>query len=238
MTIEFLFPEFCNLYGDQANIRYLKACAPDIEILYTDNRSVPKFADTAVDMIYMGSMPEDKQILAIQRLEPYKPRLKDLMEQGTVFLITGNAMEILGEYIADSREKVTALGLFPFHADRNYKKRLNMICWGQFRDMKIVGYKSQFSVCRGTFPAPFIEILGGFGNDETDRNEGFTYKNLFATYLLGPILVLNPPFTKHLLRLMGHDDTLAFEQEAFEAYNFRVKQMEDPEAVFSMGEHG
>ena len=32
MRAEILFPEVCNLYGDLANIRYLKACCPELEM--------------------------------------------------------------------------------------------------------------------------------------------------------------------------------------------------------------
>ena len=58
MRVEVLFPEFCNLFGDTGNIRFLKASAPDMEIINTDNCSVPYFVDNDVDMIYIGSMSE------------------------------------------------------------------------------------------------------------------------------------------------------------------------------------
>ena len=52
--------------------------------------------------------------------------------------------------------------------------------------------------------------------------------NLLATALTGPLLVLNPPFTKALLRMMGaEDDALAFEEAAMEAYRVRVAEFSD-----------
>ena len=42
---------------------------------------------------------------------------------------------------------------------------------------------------------------------------------------MGPILVLNPPFTKYILNLMGAGDVkLAFEAENMEAYEQRKKE--------------
>ena len=38
MKIEILYPELCNLNGDMGNIRYLKKCVPEIEILETTIR--------------------------------------------------------------------------------------------------------------------------------------------------------------------------------------------------------
>ena len=48
-----------------------------------------------------------------------------------------------------------------------------------------------------------------------------------ATYLTGPLLVLNPPFTKALLRELGAPDTLAFEQAATDAYQARLAEFRD-----------
>ncbi len=241
MRIEVLFPEFGNLYGDSANMRYIQASAPDIEIINTDNRSTPVFAHEDVDMIYIGSMTESKQEIAVERLSEYKDRLKELIDKGVVVLATGNAMELFGEYIQDGEQKIPMLGIFPFHAQRQFREiRHNSMFIGRFEDIKIVGYKSQFSDCIGEFKDYFIDVIGGYGNSnkQSDKKEGIHYKNFFATYLLGPLLVLNPLFTKHLLTLMGHEGTLAFEKEAMEAYNERVECLEDESTVFWMDEHG
>ena len=36
MKIEMLYPEVCNLFGDISNIKYLKKCLPDAEIIKTE----------------------------------------------------------------------------------------------------------------------------------------------------------------------------------------------------------
>lgn len=240
MRVEILFPEFGNLFGDSGNICFLKASAPDIEFINTDNRSVPKFVSEDVDMIYIGSMSEKKQEIAVERLMPYKERIKQLIEKGVVFLVTGNAIELFGECIRDNGKEIGMLGIFPFYAEREIQEiRHNSMFIGKYKDIKLVGYKSQFSSCIGKFEHPFIEVTGGYGNSNKadDRYEGINYNNFFATYLLGPFLVLNPPFTKHILRIMGHDDSLAFEKEAMDAYNERVDCLEDESTVFWMDEH-
>ena len=242
MLIEILFPEFGNYFGDSGNIRYLQASAPEAEFVITDNRSVPRFVTEDVDMIYIGSMSEKKQEIAVERLLPYKDRLRELIEKGVIVLATGNAMELFGECINDGDEKIPMLGMFPFYSDRCIREiRHNSMFIGKYKDMKIVGYKSQFSSCKcKSADYPFIQVTGGYGNNTDspdDKNEGINYKNFFATYLLGPFLVLNPLFTKHLLRLMGHSGDLAFECEAMAAYNERVNCLEDESTVFWMDEH-
>ena len=114
MKIEILFPEFCNLFGDIGNIKYLKECLPDEEFIETSFQSEPRFISEDVDFIYMGAMTERIQEKVIEKFMPHKQRINDLIENGTVFLFTGNAMEVLGEYIEDDGRKIKCLGLFNF----------------------------------------------------------------------------------------------------------------------------
>ena len=65
MKIEMLYPEVCNLFGDISNIKYLKKCLPDAEIIKTEINSEPAFVTQDIDMIYMGPMPENIQMLDI-----------------------------------------------------------------------------------------------------------------------------------------------------------------------------
>lgn len=238
MTIEVLYPELGGLYGDMANVRYLQACVPEAEVLYTDNQTRPRFVDQQVDLLYLSSMPEPYQVMAIERLRPYVRQLMERIEGGMAVLATGNALELFGEYILDQGQRIPCLNCFPFHAERNMDQRHNSMFLGRFEDIPVVGYKSQFSFCYGSFPAPFLTVTGGFGNNPKDITEGFRFHNLFATYLLGPFLVLNPLFTKYLLGLLGHHGPLAFEPEVLAAYEFRLRHLEEPGVNFLMGEHG
>ena len=110
MTIEFLYPELCNLYGDRGNMDYLRRCLPaDTRQTYMGDE--PWFVQHEVDLIYMCSMTERSQERIIQALAPYRERLKDLMAGGTHFLLTGNAMEVFGKTIRDGEKTISGLGL-------------------------------------------------------------------------------------------------------------------------------
>ena len=68
----------------------------------------------------------------------------------------------------------------------------------------------------------------GVGRRPGSAGEGFRRGGLMATYLIGPLLVLNPPFTKWLLRELGaKSDDLAFEDTAVAAYNARLAEFRD-----------
>ena len=114
MKIEILYPEICNLYGDIANIRFLKESIPEAEIIGTPLQGRPRFLDEPVDMVYMGTTTENGQILALEQLRFLREQIAEHIEKGTNFLITGNAMELFGERIEEDGEEVArGLGIFP-----------------------------------------------------------------------------------------------------------------------------
>ena len=238
MKIEVLFPELCNLYGDNGNIQYLAASMPEAELVRTGNLETPRFTKEPVDLIYLGSMSESHQELAIRRLLPHAGVLRQYVESGGVLLATGNALELFGTYIQEGKRQIPALGLFPCHAVRDMEHRHNSMFLGTFGDMKIVGARSQFSFSYGDFPHPFLQVTGGYGIYPEARVEGIHYKNFFATYLLGPFLVLNPRYTQYLLQLLGCETPPAFWKEAMEAYEYRLRGLETPGVCFLVGEHG
>ena len=57
MKIEMLYPEVCNLFGDISNIKYLKKCLTDAEIIKTEINSETAYVTQDIDMIYIGPMP-------------------------------------------------------------------------------------------------------------------------------------------------------------------------------------
>ena len=104
MVIEILFQEVCGLYGDSQNPVYLQKTLPDAEFIFTALTDTPYFVDHSPDMIYIGCMSESTQRRVISKLLPFKDRIQNLVEQGVVFLATGNAGEIFTkqiDYVAD-----------------------------------------------------------------------------------------------------------------------------------------
>lgn len=273
VKIEMLYPEICNLFGDYANVKYLASCIEDAKVINTHLTDKPRFLNEDVDFIYMGSMTEKSQELVIERLKPYTEKIKEMIDKNKVMLFTGNAVEILGNYIEkDDGSKIEALGILNFYAKRQMMNRVNSLILGDFEiaseknkenskenrnenskensngnsnvnskensnensdensdeNLKIVGFKSQFTLAHGDNSNNyFIKIERGFGLDKESKLEGFKVNNLFATYLLGPILPLNPKFTKYILKLLNQKDNLKFEKEAMEAYEIRLKEFED-----------
>lgn len=229
MKVEVLFPEVANLYGELMNPEYLRRSCPDIEIVNTRLGDEPLFVRERPALIYMGSVTEEGITLAVEALRPYRDTPLGLIDQGQLFLVTGNALDVFGEDItADSGWSQQCLGLFPTHARYKMMDRYNALYLGKFGDTDIVGFKSLFGHSYGQVE-PLFDTLRGDGLNEGEKGEGIRKNGFMATYVTGPLLILNPPFTKWLLSSMGaQEPSLAFEKEAMELYDQRVAQFSDP----------
>ena len=230
MKIEILYPSCANLYGEATAVTYMRQCLPETEFVLTELNDVPAFASEKVDMVFMGGMTEDTQELVIEKLLPYKERIVELIEQDVVFLMVSNALEIFGQYIEkDDGNKIAALGLFDTYAKRNMTMRFNSLALCEMEGIKLLGYKSQFSQCYGEFTADsWMKVIRGAGLNPQAQVEGLRRRNFMATYLLGPLMIMNPDFMKYLMLLLGvADPVLAHEKAMYEAYNKRLAEFED-----------
>lgn len=229
LKIEVLFPEFCNLYGDISNIKYLKKCLPNAKFYETAFDEELIFIKEKVNFIYLGPMTEKMQEKVINKLKPYKERIKELIDENVVFLVTGNAVEIFGKYIEnEDGTKIEALDIFDIYAKRDMLHRHNSIFIGNWEDIKVVGFKSQFTFAYGNNENNyFAKVEKGIGLNKESKLEGIQKNNFIGTYLLGPILILNPMFTKKIIEKMGIEDVkLAFEEDTIAAYNQRINEFE------------
>lgn len=227
-TVEILFPEFCNLYGDISNMKYLKKCIPEANFIKTSFNEEPTFVKNDVDMIYMGPMTENMQEKVIKKLMPYKERIQQLIDNNVVFLVTGNAIEIFGKYIEnEDKSKIEALNLFDIYAKRNMMKRHNSIFVGKYENIEIVGFKSQFTFSYGDNEENyFSQVEKGIGLNPESNLEGIQKNNFIATYVIGPILILNPEFTKKILEKMGIENPKIYiEEDVEKAYKQRLKEL-------------
>ncbi len=225
--IELLFPELCNIYGESYNVEYLKRSNPaEIEVISTNHKKEPAFVKEDVDMIYLGCTTEKKQEQIIGILSQYKDRIIQLIDRGVIFLVTGNAVEIFGNYIKDGERTIEGLGVFDFWSERYMNRdRHNSQFIGRYNGLSMLGHRSQFSFAYGDFDDFFIDIETGIGMNPETKREGVHVNNFFGTYSLGPFLILNPHFAKELLTLMGLPADLCFEKEILEAYDYRLSEL-------------
>ena len=235
MIVEVLFPEICNLYGDLMNVEYLQRCCGEIEVVNTGLHDEPYFVNDRPALIYMGSTTEQGQELAAAALMQYKERIFQLVGKSVPFLLTGNALEIFGkEILCEDGRSIPCLGIYNTVAKRDMLHRYNAPWLGKFREMDIVGYKSQFGHSWGENQRfPLFETVRGDGLNPETKAEGIRVNKLMATYLIGPVIVLNPEFAKFVLGMMGVEEPkLIFEEAMRDAFDFRVQEFNSAEQEF------
>ena len=235
MIVEILFQEVCGLYGDSQNPVYLQETLPDAEFVYTALTDEPYFVNGQPDLIYIGSMSEATQRRVIEKLVPYKDRINYLIEYGTPILATGNAGEIFAKSIDYVTEGITVagLGIFDLTVKTNLFDRYNGKVLGELDDMKIVGFRSQFSFLYGDNTNEFfIRCLRGDGINKDSKLVGMRKSNLICTQLLGPLLPLNPLFCEYWIGLSGVQVKAAYREAAMDAYEQRLKEFNDPKVIF------
>lgn len=236
--IEVIYGELGNMYGEIYNPMFLQKASDEIELIFTGLNDEPRFVNEKVDMIYMSNIRDRKVYDVIDKLMPYKDKIKELIEAGTIFLLTGNALEVFGAYIDEDGGRKEGLGLFDYHIEKDFT--VKYACWvkGMFEDenIEIIGHRNQFSKCYN-IDHPFIQVTGGDGSDIEHPVEGVHYRNFFATYLLGPFLIMNPLFAKYLLELMDIKE-MKFEECAMQAYDHRMEYFHKPDARFIMDHYG
>lgn len=232
MKIEILYPELCCLYGDKGNTLFLQKCLPDAEFIHTQLNDKPLFLQEDVDLCCMYSMSETSQERILERLLQWKEDIAQKLQLGkTLFLLLGNAMELFGQYIQrEDGSKVTGLGIFSTYTVRHAPSRFNTLIQASFENMTLLGYTSRFSDTYGiTEEMAMCQVEIGTGSAPDTKLEGIRHGRVLATYLLGPLLVSNPDFSKWLLTQLGIDaPQLPYAEALYESYECKRKEFQQP----------
>lgn len=106
------------------------------------------------------------------------------------------------------------------------KDRYNSRVIANYEDIELIGFKSQFTMMYGDNSKNyFVEVLSGIGLNPSTKYEGIRKNNFIGTYILGPILILNPLFTEKLLKMIGIENPeIALKEETLMAYETRLKE--------------
>ncbi len=234
--VEVLYSEFGNMYGEVYNPMFLEKSCNKIKLIYTKLNEKPYFVDHKVDMVYIGNLRDIKMYDILKELKKYKDKIKEMIENNIIFLLTGNAIEMFGKYIDENGKKTEGLNIFDYYVEKDFNVKYASWVRGKFKNIEIIGHRNQFSKCYG-IKDTFIKVIKGTGSDIDSNIEGVHYKNFYATYLLGPFLIMNPLFAKYILNLLGIKE-MKFEKCAMEAYKHRMKYFHKEDARYIMTHHG
>lgn len=203
-----LYPTLMNVYGDRGNILCLqRRCrlrniALDVTALNVGQKLDPE----AFDLLFIGGAQDREQRLVAEDLATVKgAALRDAVESGTVMLAVCGGYQLAGHFYrgADGEELHGAgvLDLHTVHPGSSARRLIgNLVAtWdgGELAGFENHGGRTYLGGgCR-----PLARVVQGFGNDGESGFEGACHKNVFGTYLHGPLLPKNPAFADHLISL-------------------------------------
>ncbi len=224
MKILHLYPNLMNLYGDYGNVavlaRHLKDQGIKVEI---DRKEVQDSIDLSkYDFIFMGSGTERNQEVALRDLMKYQRYLISYADEGKCALFTGNAMELLGKKVGEQE----AIGLIDFETeltDRRYTG--DVIVNNEFMG-EMVGFINKSSIISGGEDQKLFDYIFKDNNLVDNGYEGYRYKNVFGTHLIGPVLVKNPNFMNEIVKtLIGEKYRALKYRHEDDAHDYNLAQL-------------
>ena len=204
-----LYHDLMNLYGDWANAAILereltdRARASEVERVGFGS----EIDFSLYDFIYIGSGTERSLYACLREILKYKDSLIKQIEAGKFVLATGNAHEIFGRSVTDTKGTIhEALGLLDFETV-HLETRITGDCVykADFLSDKLVGFINRAGGSQeGDIKRPFTAELCP-GTAGVNKTEGIRYKNLTGTYMTGPVLVRNPPLLHYYADLLENN---------------------------------
>ena len=202
LNIVHLFPDLLNLYGDSGNILVLKKRCElrniNVNIIsynINDNLNLNE-----ADIVLLGGGSDREQKIVCNKLLDFKEELKAYRDDEGVLLAVCGGYQLLGHYYSTVNEKIEGLGLCDFYTETSQGRITGNICIDTLFGT-VVGFENHAGrTYLGENAVALGKVIRGKGNNGSDKTEGIIYKNIFGTYLHGPLLPNNPEFADMLIR--------------------------------------
>lgn len=209
-----LYYDLMNLYGENANIRAIETYLNRFDVkVTTDLLTINDDIDfSKYDIIYMGSGTEKSEMLVLEDLMKYKEDIRKAINDNKHFIITGNSIELFGKLIDDT----PALDIFPYYSKHeDFRIVGSTLFKTKLIKEKVIGFQNRCG-CMFDIDKPLFKVIEGTGSSTNSNVEGYHYKNFYATYVFGPLLIRNPYLTNYILKNVVREKNKKYK---FKMYN-------------------
>ena len=212
LSICHLYPDLLDLYGDRGNIIALAARCRwrGIEPAVVNASLGDRLDFNRMDILFIGGGSDREQGLLAEDLVRRKDDLHQAVEDGLVVLTICGGYQLMGRYYqtADGR-KIPGLDLLNIWTEAGHKRlignvtaEINSEVMADGELGSIVGFENHSGkTYLGQGMRPLGRVVYGNGNNGEDGWEGVRFRNVFGTYLHGPLLPKNPHLADTLLQL-------------------------------------
>lgn len=205
ISITHLYPKLLNLYGDLGNVLTLKQrCLwRGIDVEFEEINIGDEIKNH--DIYFIGGGQDKQQTEVALDLYSKKSELIAQRDDGAVFLGICGGYQLFGHYYQPhGKDKLDGISLIDAYTVAGNKRYIgNVTVKTDFLTPEtLVGFEnhSGLTYLEGE-TKPLGSVSTGNGNNGKDGFEGARFKNVFGTYLHGPILPKNPHFADYLIEL-------------------------------------
>ena len=195
-----MYADMLDLYGDSGNMEVLQFrckkrginCQID---KYSIDSEMPDFS--SYDLVYIGGGADLEQQHISEDLLKCKEGIIKAYKNGTFLFLICGGYQLMGN-------DIKGLGLFDYFtvAPNSRRKRCigNIVIETKItgKPVKVVGFENHGGQTQG-IKTPFGKVLYGNGNCSKSEAEGYSEKNVIATYLHGPCLSKNPEISDYMI---------------------------------------
>lgn len=207
ITVCHLYPDLLNLYGDRGNvISFVQRCrwrGMDVQVREINLGDPVKFAE--YDFLFVGGGSDREQSIIAADLGQHVDGLRSAVEDGLVVLAICGGYQLLGRfYRTPEGKEIPGLGLLDFYTEAGDQRLIGNVAVEAMlgnRKTILVGFENHGGKTFLNGLEPLGRVLFGNGNNGIDGMEGARYKNVFCSYLHGPLLPKNPVLTDYLIAL-------------------------------------
>jgi len=207
LTVCHLYPDLLNLYGDRGNVlAFVQRCrwrGLPVRVEEANLGDTINFAE--YDFLFLGGGSDREQAIMAADLGARVDALRTAVEDGLVVLAICGGYQLLGRFYRTLRDReIPGLGIMDFYTEAGDKRLIgNAVIETALngKQVKLVGFENHGGRTYLNGLEPLGRVLKGHGNNGLDGLEGARYKNVFCSYLHGPLLPKNPALTDHLIAL-------------------------------------
>jgi len=204
-----LYPELMNIYADRGNIQVLRARCEWRGMGFELRSSTLEetFAPDEHDLLYMGGgQDRDQAAVARDMVETKREALHAARDRDAVVLAVCGGYQLLGSSYRLGDEELPGVGVVDLWTVRGNGERLigNCAIEADLGDgpRVIAGFENHGGRTHlGPGERPLGRVISGHGNNGEDGFEGVRRRNVFGTYLHGPLLPKNVWLADRLIEL-------------------------------------
>jgi hypothetical protein len=170
---------------------------------------VPDFSQC--DLILLHGGQDREMTAAAEDLEVKAGPLRDAIESDAVVLAVCAGYQLLGRSYAPAEgPPIPGLGVLDVVTQAGPERFIGHVAvecdLGPGGQGQLTGFENHSGRTHlGSGAEPLGRVLAGAGNNGQDGTEGARYREVYATYLHGPVLPKNPWLADHLLsRALAH----------------------------------